>query len=143
MAEEYLDICAAATRIADLMIADQPSKPLGLGTVTADDLDFGALVNMCRQHQTRQAATGVRTQRRAEQTKEPKKTERQKLIRRMHEVLKESQSDVAVGTRCERKARWTTAAKGGQVDEDASAAASGNTANAIAAATTQAMKVSV
>lgn len=73
--EEYLDICAAATCIADLMISDQPSKPLGLGTVTAEDLDFKALVDRHRQHQTQQAATGsVRTERRAETTSRRKRS---------------------------------------------------------------------
>jgi hypothetical protein len=121
-----LDLQAAASRFHNLMLADQPSKALGLANITSDDLDFKALVNMRRQHQTRQAATGVRT--RSDMTvtvtQDPKKTERQKIIRRFHEVLKESQNDVAVGTGIERKARWLVSAKGGQVDDEVSAAAS-------------------
>ena len=91
------------------------------------------------QHQTRQAAAGVRTkgQRREEK---PSETMRKKIIRRLHEILREEQDDVAVGTGSERKARWTQAAKGGQ---SVDGTATGNTANAIAAATSNATKVRI
>ena len=103
------------------------------------DLDFNTLVEMCCLHQTHQAATGVRTKG-ATWEERPAETERKQLIRRFHEVLKEAQSDdVAAGSGVEQKVRWTgQAAKGGQVMAQET---SGNTANAIAAATSHAVKV--
>lgn len=65
---------------------------------------------------------------------------RKKIICRFHEILKEEQDDRAVGTGLKRRARWISA-KGGQASE--SNPATGNTANAVAVATTHAAKVNV
>ncbi|RXW14025.1 hypothetical protein EST38_g11830 [Candolleomyces aberdarensis] len=40
---------------------DEPTKPLGLGQATFDNLDFSSLVTLRRQHQTEQAAKSART----------------------------------------------------------------------------------
>jgi len=63
-----------------------------------------------------------------------------KIICRFHEILGEEQDDVAIGMGYECKARWTQAAKGGQ---SADRTATGNTANAIAAAMSNAKKVRI
>ncbi len=118
---------------------------LGKLTTSYNDLDFEGLVAMRGAHQTRQAATGVRTQhtqmRNAAKTPE---TIRKQLIRRFHEILREGQEEVAVGTGCERKARWVSA-KGGQasgiVSRDEPGNLTGNSFNAVAVATTATAKV--
>jgi hypothetical protein len=95
------------------------------------DLDFEMLVNMRRQHQTKQATTGVRTKKfKTDSSHET--TMRGKIIRELHEVLKEVQDDVAIGTGADRGRRWT----------DNRAPAPGNAANAALAAATVAKKVS-
>ncbi|PPQ76654.1 hypothetical protein CVT25_015703 [Psilocybe cyanescens] len=70
-----------------------------------------------------------------------KDTKRKLIIRRLHQVLKEAQDDVAIGTGFERKGRWQArvSAKGGQTGTE-ELVANGNVANAIAAATTQSAK---
>jgi hypothetical protein len=70
----------------------------------------------------------------------PEETMRKKIIRRFHEILKGEQDDRAVGTGLERQFRWISA-KGGQVSVGIPAI--GNTANAVAVATTHAVKVSI
>jgi hypothetical protein len=47
--------------IPAIQLADDPSRPLDHGVMQYGDLDFEILINMRRQHQTKQAATGVRT----------------------------------------------------------------------------------
>jgi hypothetical protein len=97
---------------------------------------------MRRKHQTQQAALGVRTK--SETVDKPEISMRQQLIRRFHEVLKEQQ-DHAIGTGCERAARWRAPAPGGregQIDGlSAPALPSGNSANAAVAASAIAKKV--
>jgi len=91
-------------------------------------------------HQTRQAATCVRMKLGDITEEEPEETMRKKIICRFHEILKEEQDDCAVGTGLERRAHWISA-KGGQASDGIPAA--GNTANAVAVATTHAAKVIV
>ena len=118
-------------QVPQVQVPDERSKPLGLGGITNDDLDFSQLVEMRRQHQTRHAALGIRTRSsKATDTEDSEISLKQQIIRRMREVLKE-QSDRAVGTGCERSVRW------GVLDRDA-----GNSANAAAAAATVAKRVS-
>ena len=62
----------------------------------------------------------------------------QRSVVRIHEIVKEEQTDLAVGTGLERRARWISA-KGGQTSDSSPVAR--NTANAIATATTHAAKV--
>ena len=137
--QEYLEVQNDVNRLRELALDDETSKPLGKGTVTYQDLDFHALIGMRFQHQTRQAAAGVRTKG-WWQNENPAETLQKKIIRRFHEILGEEQDDVAVGTGYERKAHWIQAAKGGQ---SADKAATGNTANAVAAATLNATKVRI
>ena len=70
-----------------------------------------------------------------------KETERKKVIRQLHEVLKEEQDNVPVGTSYEQRAQWISA-KTGQVAKSEVREASGNTANVISVATSHAAKVS-
>ena len=105
MVEEYHHLCEQRFP----QVSDELSKPLRLGGVTfnLNDLDFTPLVEMRRQHQTRQAAlVGVRT-RSYTGVDVSKLTLKKQIIRRMREVLKE-QDNQAVGTGCERSARWGT-----------------------------------
>jgi hypothetical protein len=125
-AEEYQHLCEFQTNLPELQTSDELSKPLGHGGITIDDLDFTPLVDMRRRHQTRQAALGVHT--RKSKSTDPDITLKQNIVRSMREVLKE-QDDRAVGTGCECSARWGTSD------------ATGNSANAAAAAVTLAKKV--
>ncbi|TFY76006.1 hypothetical protein EWM64_g8007 [Hericium alpestre] len=50
----------AAPHIAPLDLPDDPTRPLGLGYLTEDDIDFSVLVSIRRRNQTRQAAKGTR-----------------------------------------------------------------------------------
>ncbi|KAJ6540225.1 hypothetical protein B0H10DRAFT_1971064 [Mycena sp. CBHHK59/15] len=83
------------------------SKPLRLGTTGASDINFDFLVGLRRQHQTMQAARGVRTRvtGAVDVEKARELSVRQQLIRKFHLVLKEEQ-DVVVGTGLERGQRW-------------------------------------
>ncbi|KAF8150905.1 hypothetical protein B0H34DRAFT_156021 [Crassisporium funariophilum] len=111
-----------------------------------DDLDFEMLVDMRRQHQTKQATTGVRT-RKFKEISSNETTMRGKLIRELHEALKEAQDDVAIGTGANRRDRWTdnrVPAPGGRegVIDGATApdALAGNSANAALTAAAVAKK---
>lgn len=87
---------------------DAPSRPIGHGTIQYDDLDFEMLVNMRRQHQTKQASKGVRTKK----SKPADGTVRGQVIREFHQALKEAQDDKAIGTGTLRGVRWTAPAPG-------------------------------
>lgn len=90
--------------IPAVQLPDCPSRPMGHGAIQYDDLDFEILINMRRQHQTKQAATGVRTKKfKADSSQET--TMRGKIIRELHETLKEAQDDVAIGTGADRGRR--------------------------------------
>ncbi|KAF8222893.1 hypothetical protein L208DRAFT_1381678 [Tricholoma matsutake] len=123
MAEEYQQLCKLqeGLQVPQVQVLDELSKPLGLGGIMIDDLDFTPLVKMRRQHQTHHAVLGVRTRSLEKtDTEDSEISHRQQIICRMREVLKE-QSDRAVGTGCEHSAWW------GGSDHDA-----GNAANATA-----------
>lgn len=139
--EEFREIRDTSVQLKDLILHDQASRPLGMGSTKFDHLDFNLLVQMRQEHETEQAKKGVRTSNYRGQTGANKKevSERQQLIRKFYEVLKEEQEDHAVGTGYGRKARWTVSAKGGQTGTEDRV--SGNTANAIVVATNLAVKV--
>ena len=133
--------CAQVQRVSEIYktlpavrLQDEPSRPLGHGTVRYGDLDFEALIEMRRKHQTKQAATGVRTTK----SKPTSGTLRGRIIREFHQALKEAQDEQAVGTGIERKARWRQPAPGGRdgIIDGAHAPdlAAGNSANAAATA---------
>jgi hypothetical protein len=114
------------------------------------DLDFEMLINMRRQHQTKQAATGVRTKK-FKTDSSHNTTLRGKIIRELHEMMKEAQDDVAVGTGADRDRRWTASdnrapAPGGRegiIDGvPAPDILAGNAANAALAAAAVAKRVS-
>ncbi|KAH9480225.1 hypothetical protein JR316_0006823 [Psilocybe cubensis] len=91
-------------------------------------------------HETKQAKKGVRKVQDGDSVDQTKKksTLKGQLIHRFHQALKESQEDRAIGTGAIRKARWEQAAKGGQTGREDVLA--GNSANAVAVATSQAIK---
>ncbi|KAG6905164.1 hypothetical protein DXG01_004460, partial [Tephrocybe rancida] len=137
LAQEQQEIEDLIAVLPALRAPDEPAQPLGRGNIDFDSLDFHALINMRREHQTKYAATGVRTWKDTGNDNEhssdgiPKESIRRKLIREFHEALKEGQDAQAVGTGVERSARWL---------EGSSTKTSGNAANAAAAAETVAKK---
>ena len=98
------------------------------------------MVEMRFMHQTQQASSCVRTKLGDIAEEKPEETMRKKIICRFHEILKGEQDDRAVGTGLERQYRGISA-KGGQVSDGIPAM--GNMANAVAVATTHAVKVSI
>jgi hypothetical protein len=96
---------------------DSTSKPfqVGLqvqaGNLSANFFDFTPLVSLRRQHQTRQAASGVRTQQLSPTEAVPQTTRiRRKILQELQQVLK-LEEDVAPGSGVERNTRWTGVAK--------------------------------
>jgi hypothetical protein len=119
-------------------------KPLGRGYLQYEDLDYEMLVSMRRQHQTRQAALGVRNKKPKEKGDRTVSIRRQTIVQ-FHEALKAAQDEIAIGTGKEREARWRQSARGGTRSlTDGLAApvpASGNAYNADVNATIVAQKV--
>ena len=139
--EEYQQIRDTLT--TSIHPVELPDTPTNLFNADHQSLNVHQLVELRCQHQTRQAEDGIRT--RSEATKEkPEVSIRRQLIREFHAVLKEEQ-DLAVGTGCERNARWRAPAPSGQLGEAAGTRAAqftnGNSANAAAAAATIAKQV--
>ena len=147
IAEEYRHIEEALSFNIPPVQVDTVAQPLGYGATDANfqEIDFDILVSMCRQHQTRHAALGVRTksEKQLEEASQDVSIRRQ-LIRHFHEVLKEEQ-DRAPCTASDRTIHWRAPAPGGrngQVDgADAPALANGNSANAAVSASAVAKKV--
>lgn len=134
VAEEKEHLSSILGDLPKLRAPDERTKPLGLGEFSVVDLDFDPLVKMRRRHQTRQAALGVRTRSYkpfldTPSSSESERSVKMKIVRRMHEVLKE-QDEHATGTGYERAARW------GKTEM------AGNTANAAASAAAVARRVS-
>lgn len=127
--EEYIQARHAMEQykmLPPVRVPDENSRPLGHGASRYDDLDFEMLVEMRRKHQTKQAASGVRTKK----IKTSGDTLRGQIIRQFHEALKEAQDERGAGTGLERDARWH-----GELP------AAGNAANAAAVAATVSKKV--
>jgi hypothetical protein len=105
VSEEYIQTQKAVNVYKSLpvvRIPDEPSRPLGHGGLRSDDLNFEMMINMRRAHQTKHAATGVRT-------KKSKPTDgsiRGHILQEFHEALKEAQDEHGAGTGLERVARW-------------------------------------
>ncbi|KAF9481696.1 hypothetical protein BDN70DRAFT_991713 [Pholiota conissans] len=116
---EYSEVQAMIRRfnrpLPPLRLPDQPTTTvIGRGTLKFDRLDFDTLVQMRRNHQTKQAAQGVRTKL-TKPTNEDKSTAlRSKILREMHGALKEAQDEAAMGTGLERQQRWRAPAPGGR-----------------------------
>lgn len=136
VAEERQQMSTILRDLPKLQAPDEHTKPLGLGEISAVDLDFDPLVKMRRTHQTRQAAFGVRTRSHntwdAASGNGSETSIKMRIVRQMHDVLKE-QDEHAVGTGYERAARWGNS---GKIET------AGNAANAAAAAATVARRVS-
>jgi hypothetical protein len=117
--------------LASVSAPDEPTGPLDMNTSDLSTLSFEKLVQLRRAHQTRQATTGVRTKATSgrNQVMSAAPTERQLLIRRFHEVIKQQQEQ-GVGTGAERGLRWR-----------AEVPAAGNAANAAETAETRHKKV--
>jgi hypothetical protein len=117
---------------------------MGHGTIRYSGMDYNSLVEMRRKHQTKQAATGVRTRK----TEVPNMTDslRGQVVRAFHSALREAQDQSAVGTGVERQLRWRAAAPGGRdgiVDSKKTPAlTNGNAANAAVVAGNDANQVS-
>ncbi|KAF4618011.1 hypothetical protein D9613_012841 [Agrocybe pediades] len=150
VAQEYRSIrdCAAAVdpipTLRLLQLPDDVSKPFGSGSLQHGDLGFDMLVKNRRRHQTKQAATGVRTRK-----TEPQNSKSDELlgsiVQQFHRALREAQDDQALGTGKLRNERWRTAApggKGGVVDGTVAPenVAGGDSANASTVATTNAQQ---
>ncbi|OCH92999.1 hypothetical protein OBBRIDRAFT_863358 [Obba rivulosa] len=123
--------------IAPIEAEDEPEKPLGKGILRTGDLDLSTLVHIRTQHQTLQAAKGVRT-RVAQTSQSADGSIRQHLMRQFHEVLR-VQQDQALGTGRERQARWCESeSTGGAQDKRTGNAL--NAAQTAAATAKQALK---
>jgi hypothetical protein len=122
-----LDAC-----LAPISAPDEPTDARDMNSSDFSTLNFEKLVRLRRQHQTRLAAKGVRkkTTSGRDQTQAQAPTERQLLLRRFHEIIKEQQ-DQGTGTGAERSLRWRTG----------NPPAAGNAANAAEAAKTRHKKV--
>jgi hypothetical protein len=131
-----------AACLAPVNIPDEPTNTFDTNKADLSSLSFDKLVRLRFAHQTKQAATGVRTRMHAstppayddtqvepEKGTQRRETERQSLLRRFNEVIKQQQ-DRGKGTGAERGLRWGTTP------------AAGNAANAADAAAARSTKVS-
>jgi hypothetical protein len=144
--EEYVQVqqqvSALCNTIRSLNLPDQLRRPLGHGETKISELDFDILINMKRDHETKQAVSGVR-QHKARNSPNSIRTQ---LIQEFHNTLRDVQDEKAAGTGLERQTRWRTAAAGGR-DGVVNGAhipepSSGNSANAVATATALSKTVS-
>lgn len=136
-----------ASRLPPLNLPLEKSHAYDFHHSTLDDsLDLSALVKTRRAHETKRAATGVRTHFRsdghelggsADQTAEV--PIRRRIFRKMNAILKEEQ-DRRANTGGVRKALWTNSAPGGRSEEQV-ADLTGNSANAELSAGQRALKV--
>ncbi|KAJ6573789.1 hypothetical protein DFH09DRAFT_915806 [Mycena vulgaris] len=129
LGDEYLalhdTLASVANSLPALQLPSDLSKVFGQSAnVTAETLDFKALVRQRREHQSPQAAKCTRIKSsKAEDSATPEESTRRRILRKYHELLKEDQTR-AVGTTVERQIRWHTNPK----------PTAGNLANAAAAA---------
>ena len=126
-------------------IPDELTRPLGHGELKSNDLDFEMMINMRRKHQTKHAASGVRTKK----VKVSHSTMRSHILQEFHQALKEAQDDHSAGTGVERVARWVgqnrepaPGGRGGVINGDkAPDLLAGNAGNAAVVATSTAREV--
>lgn len=109
---------------------NEPNKLFGQGIATIEDLSFDALITLRQRNQTKQAATGVRTR---SKSLDPSTSLRRKIIQEFHDVMNEYKDYISKAAGQDRIARW----------QDKANRRTGNSANAAAAATTMASKVSM
>jgi hypothetical protein len=146
ISEEYIQTHKAMNVYKSLpavRVLDEPSHPLGHGRLRYDDLNFEMMINMRRAHQTKHAATGIRTKR----SRPIDESICGRILQEFHEALKEAQDERGAGTGVERVARWheREPAPGGRdgIIDGASAPSlpTGNRANAAVVAASVAKQV--
>jgi hypothetical protein len=127
---------------------NQSSNPFQSTLLDLSSVELGHLVNLRFEHQTKQAASGVRKATSQKLSDKQKKlTEKQILVRELEAIINQQQ-DIGAGTGVERAVRWTgrnpaPGGRDGNVDGEAAAIpAAGNSANAAAAAKASAGAVS-
>ncbi|KAJ6459147.1 hypothetical protein C8R47DRAFT_1028273 [Mycena vitilis] len=97
------DTMASLAALPAVQLPSEPSKPFGHGTSTTfATLDFKALIRQRTAHQTREAAHSARVKTTADGDDEtddipvPKESTRRQILRKYHELLKESDQTRAV-----------------------------------------------
>ncbi|KAL6306598.1 hypothetical protein BKA93DRAFT_885233 [Sparassis latifolia] len=124
--------------------SSSPSADYALQSSFEDavDVDIRELITLRRSHQTKQAASGVRTR---GQTDDAGQSPRRLLLRQFQDIIKQEQ-ERGVGSGLERAARWKNPGISGSSEDTSTSTAadrekSGNAANAAAVATSQAKKL--
>lgn len=104
ISEEYIQTRRAKDvySLPAVRLPDELSLPLGHGKLRTEDLNFEMMINMRRAHQTKHAATGIRTKR----SKPTDESIRGRILQEFHKALKEAQDERGAGTGLERVARW-------------------------------------
>lgn len=126
-----------------------PENPFG--SIDPSSVDLSVLTDLRFAHQTKQAASGIRTSKSAHSdlssisTATKALSDRQKILRGFAEIIRE-RGEKGIGSGLERAARWRNPAPGGRAsDIDGAPAphlAAGNSENAAAVAGAAAKKVS-
>lgn len=101
---------AAALPPVSLVSTCEPSKSFGQRNTTVEDLSFDTLVALRRYHQTKQAATGVRTRAKSLQ---PSTSLRRKIIQEFQDVMHEYKDYASTAAGQDRIARWQDKADSG------------------------------
>ncbi|KAJ8085468.1 hypothetical protein PM082_004284 [Marasmius tenuissimus] len=124
---------------AKLKLPDEPSKPLGQGRATLEDISYDALVDLRRQNQTLQAAMGTRTS----TTRKSSATQSlsQQILDRYNTIRRESRDREFSSAGQNRAGRWTTAPKGDGSRQQVTMP--GNSANAAVSAAASIKKAAV
>ncbi|KAG2152842.1 hypothetical protein DEU56DRAFT_977227 [Suillus clintonianus] len=131
--EDDTEICAHefaqiehCLSLPTVRLADNLSKPMGLGTFPIQALDIDALVRIRSNHETEQVKKGICTGRaQLNDIAGNVLSERRRLIREFQVVLKEQQGR-AIGTGLEHAAHWTE-----QVPQAGNSANAANAAKAV------------
>ncbi|KAF8905727.1 hypothetical protein CPB84DRAFT_1823080 [Gymnopilus junonius] len=142
-----LSLCVSevATSLPPVNV-DEPENPFG--SIDPSNIDLSSLVQLRFAHQTKQAASGVRTSKASrsdESSALPRKelTDRQKILHGFAEIIR-ARGEKGIGTGLDRAWHWRNPAPGGRNSEiDGASApdlAAGNAANAAATADSNAKK---
>ncbi|KZT40302.1 hypothetical protein SISSUDRAFT_1127329 [Sistotremastrum suecicum HHB10207 ss-3] len=120
---------------ANTEYVDSSSRPLS----DLDSIDYSAIIQLRKEHQTRFAAKGVRTQNREPNQSKEGEYLRKELLRKFEDVIRQS-NDQGESTGLERQSRYGKSAPGGGAAKD-NPTAHGNVLNAAQAATKTATAV--
>lgn len=147
LSEEYLHVKAYQDEFGRIRLPPiRRSTPAG---ISYQVMDLDQLVSLREQHQTRQAASGIRVRAEAPQAVVDAQKQRLLLRTQMEHVLRSEQGNRGVGTGLERYKRWTwrAAARGGRdglvKGVAAPALPAGSSANASVVATTNTHQVNL